>query len=124
MFQLEQCLSSAIHYKYRVDNRVPQALQDELERSRKDLEHAMKKEDSTIAAKDKEIMQVRRFEANTEKMYLAGFSLRPHSWVSATTKELPIMARVAVTIIIVELPPIASHSLPFLPRAPTPSRRR
>lgn len=35
-----------------------QALQDELERSRLELEQAVKEKDSTIAAKDKEISQV------------------------------------------------------------------
>lgn len=39
--------------------RTPQALQDELERSRLELEQAVKEKDSTIAAKDKEISQVR-----------------------------------------------------------------
>lgn len=37
-----------------------QALQDELERSRLELEQAVKEKDSTIAAKDKEISQVSR----------------------------------------------------------------
>lgn len=40
---------------------VRQALQDELERSRLELEQAVKEKDSTIAAKDKEISQVRTF---------------------------------------------------------------
>lgn len=35
-----------------------QALQDELERSRLELEQAVKEKDSIIAAKDKEISQV------------------------------------------------------------------
>lgn len=39
---------------------VYQALQDELERSRLELEQAVKEKDSTIAAKDKEISQVSR----------------------------------------------------------------
>lgn len=39
-------------------NGTLQALQDELERSRLELEQAVKEKDSTIAAKDKEISQV------------------------------------------------------------------
>lgn len=49
----------AQHARY-LRRRPLQALKDELERSRLEMERAVKERDSTIAAKDKEISQVRR----------------------------------------------------------------